>query len=197
MSEPPFSEDDILGSAAYAARDEQQYEETVVAHLCSRYGLGVGARRRMSERGEGHLTLRIFHDEFPTFPTILIAKRWRQIREQCRISDLFGNFRSRKFVKEWKQARDTYSGGIDGHFGLVFYWPYLKGQLLPREGEKPAREHGGSVGLVLHDGAINWDVPGVRVVCVSPFGGRYVLEPLSVLLGEIDAECGGTWHPND
>ncbi len=196
-SQLPFSEDDVLGSADYAAKDSQKYEDTIVAHLCSRYELGSGVRQRLRRQGGGILKLRIFHEEFPTFPMILVARRWRQIREQSRVSDLFGNFPTRKFVEEWRRECRAYGGGIDGHFGLVFHWPYLKGQYLPGEdGARPVRERGGSIGLVLRNGAPNRDVPGVRVVCIGPSGGRFVLEPLSVLLSEIDFECGGMWCPN-
>jgi len=198
-TQPPFSEDDVLGSVDYTAKDAQKYEDTVVAHLCSRYGLGPGVRQRLRQRGDGVLRLRMFHDEFPTFPMILAAHRWRKVHLGCRVVDLFSNFPTRKFVEEWRRACLAHGGGIDGHFGLVFHWPYLRGQLLPSEdGGRAKREPGGGVGLVLRKGAPNRHVPGVRVVCISPGNSseQFVLEPLSVLLNEIDFDCGGMWCPN-
>jgi len=190
-----FDEDDVLAGVDFARKDEQSYEDQVVACLINRYGLGAEARRRLRYMGDGQLTLQAFHELFPTFPCLLLARRWRGIQDKVRLVDFFGNFPKLIFVKAWEAARKDV-GGIDGRLGLVFHWPYLKGQLLPRDGEKPAREPAGGLGLVLRNGDPDLTVPGVRVFCVSPAGERLLIEPFSVMLREIDTECGGEWQPN-
>ena len=196
--EPPFSEDDVLAGIDFAERDERRYEGEIVTHLLSRYGIGPGVKERLRHyRGTNQLTLEAFHEEFPTFPITLAARRWRKIREKNRLSDLFGNFYDRNFYKAWHEERDKVSGGVDGDFGLVFHWPYLKGRFEPTGGGKRRREPGGSVGLVLRDGSPNSAVPGTRVLVVGAGGAQFTLEPFSVLLREIDENCGGEWNPND
>ncbi len=65
--------------------------------------------------------------------------------------------------------------------GLVIDWPYLK--------------MGG--GLVLHNQPIDTDIPGMRMLWISPQGEQLVLEPLDTVLDTIDKNCpgGNGWQP--
>lgn len=170
------------------ARQEAEYEERLVGHLLSRYGLSSyknWLRKQNNASGTSVLTLPPFLEHFGQFPVYLSVAKIPGVTKNCTVDKLFNKMSTRKIVDVYATMRDELvpEHYQDYPFALVFPWPYI-----PK-------------GMVLHDKSVTLDeLPvGLKKPCVrlvwtlskrkQRYGKYLVLEPLDQLLAAI------TWEP--
>ena len=199
------------GSQYYYPLDEiecTKFETTVVRRIMKRYeipseyeakmrddceALGTELKVEMfskTESWESHLgedpprrlTLNSFHRLFPTFPIRLVAWKGKYIVEKCSLASLFRRPEQLDPFVVYDNLFETQPDVWKGYWvGLVIDWPTM---------DKCG-------GLVLHNQPIATEIPGMRMLWVSPQGKQLVIETLDTVLETIDKRCSGEdgWPP--
>jgi hypothetical protein len=163
------------------------YEESIVTRLIKRYNIPADSEKAIRDLNEQmtdsrQLSLEVFHGLFPTFPMRLAVFRSKKLVKTCSVTSLFKHFHKLDpYIVFDELFHDQPELWERYHVGLVIDWPYLK--------------MGG--GLVIHNQPINTDIPGMRMLWVSPQGRQLVIEPLNTVLNTIDKNCpgGNGWQP--
>ena len=176
--------------------DAARFEEQVVNHLFSHYGLATSLRTKMrneyKERfGNPLLTLTAFNEEFTDFPIHLFAAKIPKMRADCEFHRLAALFDKLKFAKLFQEMREGLPDGVET-YGLVLHLPYVK-----RTGQQSLEQVSTSA-VVLHNRTPQFYLPGGRFVHLLEEDGELLyLEKLSLLLDTIDAESTqGRWQPD-
>lgn len=179
-------------------RQEVEYEEKLVGHLLTYYGLAAykSMLRQKGQRefGATNLRLSVFLDMFGTYPAILTVAKIRGLARNCTIDKLFNNMPTRKLIEQYLLLRnescsaetgyyDETSPYYTGPFAMVVPWPYI-----PK-------------GMVVHDKAVPIDEcpSGLKKPCVrliwtlskkyQKHGKYLVIEPLDQFLASF------SWTP--
>jgi len=167
----------------------EHWESQVVEWLFVRHRIRGNLRQALRERhlgmtGQEHVTIEAWNDGFPTYPVHFAASMIRRANEIPH-GHLFCRFRETQLARKFDKTADEIGDEIDKPLALVIRWP----QLI-RSGEA-------SGGMVLHNREPDLRVPGSRLVWshTEPEYGMLTLQPLSLLIKEIDAAEGGAWRP--
>jgi hypothetical protein len=182
-----ISDDNLKLNHSFDELPSIRYEESIVKRLFEWYNIPVEYQKHMRDLNEQmtrsrRLTLEMFHNLFPTFPMCLAVFKSRNLVTTCSVTSLFKHFHKLDpyivFDELFHDQPDLWERY---YVGLVVDWPYLK--------------MGG--GLVIHNQPINTDIPGMRMLWVSPEGQQLVIEPLDTVLNTIDNNCpgGNGWQP--
>jgi hypothetical protein len=184
--------------------ERRRHETSVVTMLLNRFQIPRQCNLKMLDEnnlrwGERFLSLDLFFEFFPMFPTRLVLEYPFDLRKVFTAGVLFKNFGGSKLVEVYDRRFWTYvEPGTENmvapadrillglpppmpltNFGVVFHGQF---------------ELGG--GLVLHNHPIDVDVPGSRLLWISEAGHQLVLEPLQVLMDSIDNAAGAEgWIP--
>ncbi len=151
-------------------RDEYQanYEET---RTRAQHDLLSWSPLAFEDIAPRRLTLTSFQDLFPTFPFRLVAWKCHYIAEKCSLASLFRHpDKLDPFVVYDHLFEDSPEIWNECWVGLVIDWPTM---------EK-------SGGLVIHNQPIDTDIPGMRMLWVSPQGRQIVIETLDTVLETMD-----------
>ena len=197
------------GSQYYYPLDEvacTKFETTVVRRLMKRYEIPFEYEAklrddyvsRMTERkvemfSKTHmlpteedpprrLTLNSFYRLFPTFPIRLATWKCKDIVGKCSLASLFRHLEKLDPFVVYDNLFETEPLVWERYpVGLVIDWPTMA-------------EHGG---LVLHNQPIDTDIPGMRMLWVSPKGSQLVIETLDTMLETMDKRWPGEdgWPP--
>ena len=136
----------------------------------------------LEEDSPRRLTLNSFHRLFPTFPMRLVAWKGKYIVEKCSLASLFRHPEQLDPFVVYDNLLETDPLVWEMHrVGLVIDWPTM--------------EQCG--GLVLHNQPIATEIPGMRMLWVSPQGSQLVIETLDTVLETMDKRCSGEdgWPP--
>jgi hypothetical protein len=170
-------------------RQESEYEEKLVGHLLTKYGLGsykAWLRKQATHKyGDTHLRLSDLVEYFGQFPVYMAVTKIPGLTKNCTVDKLFNKMPTRKMVEIYTAMRDELvpEEYQDMPFALAFPWPYI-----PK-------------GFVLHDKAVTIDeiIPGLSKPCVrmiwtlskrkQRYGKYLVLEPIDQFV------AGIKWEP--
>ena len=156
-------------------RDEYQanYEET---RTRAQHDLLSWSPLAFEEIAPRRLTLDSFHRLFPTFPLRLVAWKDKSIIEKCSLASLFRHPEQLNPFVVYDNLFDASPLTWEMYsVGLVIDWPTME-------------ECGG---LVLHNQPIDTDIPGMRMLWVSPKGSQLVIETLDTVLETMDKRWPG------
>ena len=171
------------------AKQAAEYEEKLVGHLISRYGLSSYKswlrKQSQQQTGSSLLTMNSFLDSFGQFPVYMAVTKIGGLIKNCALDKLYNKMSTRKMIEAYVTMRDELVPDYyqDYPFALVFPWPYI-----PK-------------GMVLHDKGIDIEVlpEGLKKPCVrlvwtlskrkQRYGKYLVLEPVDQFL------AGIRWEP--
>jgi len=168
----------------------ESWEDQLLDWLFSRHRVARALRNRIREeqleRVDGEsAVLEAWNEAFPDYPVWYGATIIRHIDKQCPLSLLMCQMSRSALVRKFEAFEEEVGEGRSKPLALIVRWPNLV-----RRGEI-------SGALVLHDGEPEWSVPGTRITWVynEPECGKLTLQPLSLLVKEIDVRSGGRWRP--
>lgn len=183
----------------------REHEATVVKMLLDRFDVPSKYKRQMLDRcyqrlGERFLTLDLFFELFPTFPTRLVLLYPFDMRKVMTEEVLFKKFGSSGLLEEYDaQYRGYVEPGEENRLpprdrlllGLPTFppKPHNFGVVLHSGFEKRG-------GLVLHNHRVDADVRGTHLLWISETGQQLALESLDVVLDSLDNAAGSNgWVP--
>jgi hypothetical protein len=153
--------------------------------------------RSAGEReGRAHLSLQAFSAYFPDFPIRLEAREIAKIVERSTVARCFNDFGKQPMMKEYVELYHEAEREVDTPFGLVFYWPRLKGPGLRKidpETKKTSMirlRHSGP-NMIIHNAGLDTDAQGLKWFYRTPNGLELVIEPLTIFLSWIN------WQPTN
>ncbi len=136
----------------------------------------------LEEPSPRRLTLESFYRLFPTFPIRLVAWKGKNTVEKCSLASLFRRPEQLDPFVIYDNLFETSPLTWEMYrVGLAIDWPTME-------------ECGG---LVLHNQSIDTDIPGMRILWVSPKGSQLVIETLDTMLETMDKRWPGEdgWPP--
>lgn len=170
--------------------DLDHWEDQLVEWLFVRHKIRGNVRsalraRYTERRGVNELTLDAWNDGFPSYPIFFVGAMIRGV-DKISHGKLFCKFRQQRWLQLYEDAEEEYSDDHSKPLGLIIRWPGLQ-----QNGEP-------SGGMVLHNRAPDTSVPGCRFLWSynEPDIGMLTLQPLSLLIKEIDSAAGGFWKPD-
>lgn len=174
----------------FKAETLESWEDRLLDWLFARHRIARALRSQIREEqlakvdGESAF-LEAWNMAFPDYPVWYGATIIRHIDKKCPVSLLMCQMSRSELVRKFEAFEEEVGDERNKPLALIVRWPNLV-----RRGEI-------SGALVLHDGEPEWSVPGTRLTWVysEPDLGKLTLQPLSLLVKEIDVRAGGRWRP--
>ena len=167
----------------------ESWEDQLVDWLFIRHKIRGPVRDMIRDRHEAEttsrdLTLESWNDHFPSYPVWYVGTVLRAIDKNCSGTRMLCRMRETALVEAFNEAENEV-GDVGKPLALIVRWPQAV-----RHGEP-------SGGMVLHNAAPNFQVPGSRVIWThtDPDYEMLTLQPLSLLAKEIDSRFEGSWRP--